>query len=783
MMNTNTSNPPSPLYARRVKRLAQGWLACLLAAVIACAVLMPHANVDTDLLALLPRDERNPAAEQALNTLATHGERQLVILLGSKDIEQAQRAAEWYQIALKDAKLPLKSQTANASLDTLTALYAPYRQGLLSDTDRRWLAQSNQNDQVQRALSLAYGAFSQGSLPWRDDPFGLFNNWLMTLGEASPVRPEGDTLMLHSGDRHYAVLLFSLTDSAFSRHAQQAVQQGLQNADEILQREEIGVEVLRAGVVLHAAAAAQQAEAEISIIGVGSLLASLALVWLIFRNWRALRLILLSLGGGALVALTACLLAFERIHMLTLVFGATLIGVAVDYGILVLTQHFDNQTDRWTLHRRLLPTLALVLITPALAYLGLLLMPFPGLKQMALFAVSGIAGAWLCIMLFYPFLLPERLPTTPAASALGNALRFWPRWRATRGQWLLTAVCALLLAGGLGQLKTNDDIRALVNSDGELLRQHIQVSKLLGLPSPAQMYLIRGDSPEQVLQHEEQLVARLRPLVTDGRLAGYDAISRWLPSQQTQQSARQLRQRLNGALPPIAADMELDQQWLSEQRQPAPMLTADIWLNQPVTQPLRYLWLGKGEDGRYASMLLLKGLASPQTARELAAFADGNHVQWLDKTVEVSELMSRHRVMLCWLLVAAYLLTPLALYHFYRRNVWRVMAPSLLATLCTLAVMGYAGIPLQLLSVLTLLLVLGMGVDYAIFFQARHSDHRAFVAITAAAALTILSFGLLAFSSTPALHALGLATTLGIGLNWLLTPLFRPNDLQKDCHD
>ena len=83
---------------------------------------------------------------------------------------------------------------------------------------------------------------------------------------------------------------------------------------------------------------------------------------------------------------------------------------------------------------------------------------------------------------------------------------------------------------------------------------------------------------------------------------------------------------------------------------------------------------------------------------------------------------------------------------------------------------------MQLLTVLTLLLVLGMGVDYAIFFQARHSDNRAFVAITVAASLTILSFGLLAFSSTPALHALGLATTLGIGLTWLLTPLFRPKD-------
>lgn len=803
------SNMPGQTYRRTVKWLAISWLICLLSAFVTGIVIAPRVNIDTDLLTLLPRDERNPQAEKALNAMAEHGERQLVILIGSQDTDQAQQAARTYRKMLDG--LPLTAQQAESSLDALTTLYKPYRRGLLNDADRRWLAQSDQQAQIKRSLTLAYGTFSQGSIAWQEDPFGLYSNWLMTLGEASPVRPEGDTLMVHSETRHYAVLLYTLTDSAFSRTTQQTLQTALDTAEKTLRQQQPGIDILHAGVILHAAAAATSAESEISTIGIGSMLASLALVWLIFRTWRALRLILLSLGSGALIALTVCALTFERIHMLTLVFGATLIGVAVDYGILVLTQHFEHDTgktscslrrddspqtvqpvrqgestkysmnrgatiNRWQLHRRLLPTLSLVLITPALAYLGLLLMPFPGLKQMALFAICGIAGAWLTIMLWYPFLLPAHLPLTNSARKLGNALRYWPRWQATRRQWLLAVIVIALLGGGLLQLRANDDIRSLVSGNRELLQQHIQVSKLLGLPSPAQMYLIEGNSPEQVLQSEERLISRLHPLIADGRLSGYDAISRWLPSQQSQRQAQQLQQRLNGALPGIAADLELDQQWITRQQQSAPLLTTDIWLKQPVTQPFHYLWLGRDDNGHYTSMVLLKGLASPQTARTLAGFADDRHVQWLDKTVEVSDLMGRHRIMLSWLLVAAYLLTPLALYRFYRQNVWRVIAPSLLATLCTLAVMGYTGIPVQLLTVLTLLLVLGMGVDYAIFFQARHSDNRAFVAITVAASLTILSFGLLSFSSTPALHALGLATTLGIGLTWLLTPLFRSNN-------
>jgi len=65
-----------------------------------------------------------------------------------------------------------------------------------------------------------------------------------------------------------------------------------------------------------------------------------------------------------------------------------------------------------------------------------------------------------------------------------------------------------------------------------------------------------------------------------------------------------------------------------------------------------------------------------------------------------------------------------------------------------------------------------MGVDYAIFLQARQTYAHTLLATTLAASLTLLSFGLLALSHTPALHALGLTVTLGVMLSWLLTPVF-----------
>jgi len=762
-------------FARRHRALAWVWLGilALLAVALLHHILPWRGQIDTDLLALLPVDERNPHAEAALKTLTQHGERELVLLIEAKDVATAQRAAHRTREMLRDAPLELKA--VQAQIEAMRDLYFPYRSGFITDQDMRWIADTDPPAQAQRALALAYQLFAGGTLNWRDDPFGFFSNWMMQLGAASPARPHGDTLMVQAENRHYAVLLYQLTQSAFSSDLQTRIKADLSAVRNDLAQQFPDVQLLRAGVVLHATAAAQQASFEMSLIGSGSLLCCILLTWYVFRNLKALRLILFSLAAGALVALSLTWLLFDRLHALTMVFGASLIGVAVDYGVLALAQHLNTDdsesTHRWLRFRRLLSPLTLVLIAPALAYFSLLLMPFPGMRQMACFAVSGIIGAWLTIMLWYPYLLPPSLPGTKLATRLMQALQHWPRWTASRAQWIVAALAVVIIGAGISQLKTNDDIRSLINVDPALLREQIIVSRALELPSPAQLFLITGATPEEVLQHEEALLAKLAPLIADGKLTGFDAISRWLPSQQRQQAAQQAQQTLIEARAALAEELELAEDWINVP--PTAPLTADEWLAHPATTSLRYLWQGRSaHDNRTSSIVLLKGLRDADTARQLATFSDA-HTQWVDKTAEVSSLMGRYRALLSSVLIAAYALVPLALLAFFRRQTWRVVMPSLLATLGTLAIMGYAGLPLQLLNVLTLLLVFGMGIDYGLFLIAQKSDARAFLAICVAALLTLLAFGLLALSSTPALRTIGLTTVFGIGLAWLFTPLFR----------
>ena len=183
------------------------------------------------------------------------------------------------------------------------------------------------------------------------------------------------------------------------------------------------VEVAAAGVILYAAAAGAQAKWEVSIIGIGSLLGIVLLMWLAFYSLKPIVLIMVSIGVGCLGALSVCWLLFERIHLLTLVFGASLIGVRARLWHLFSmpsARRGQAMLDSCQLLRRLLPALLLALVTTVIGYMGLALTPFPGLRQMAVFSALGLIFAWLTVVFWFPALVSR---DTREKRAAGRVVR------------------------------------------------------------------------------------------------------------------------------------------------------------------------------------------------------------------------------------------------------------------------------------------------------------------------------------------------------------------------
>ncbi|MBD9481224.1 MMPL family transporter [Pseudoxanthomonas sp. PXM02] len=776
---TESATPDEP------ERRLRGWRWLALAWLLVLAGVAWHQwgfwqspRIDSDILALLPQEAGDPAVDDATRRIAGNSSRDVVVMLGAEDADAVLRARDAFEGAIQASAqqgvdLLVAERSPEDWFSQAREVLAPHRDRLLTPAQRQHLEQTPADALAESALAALYGPMGAPRLTeWRSDPLGLWPQWWQAQATASGMALDGDGL-LQAEDRHWAVLQFTLRESAFKLDGERRLQDLLDAASAAAKAVAPGVQVLKAGVPLHAESAAVQANREVNTIGWGSLAAVLLLVWLAFRSLRPLLLVALSLLVGCAVALTVTVLVFGKVHLLTLIFGASLVGVAEDYGIhWFASRQGEPKARRWSLLRHLLPGLWLALLTSAMAYLALGLAPFPGLRQMALFSVVGLAAAFLTVIFGFPWLDGGEVRTTAFSRWLGGTLASWPRLANRRGGLVLAAVVLLVAVPGLMQVRGNDDLRSLQSSPPELIAQQRDVGRLLGMPSPAQFYLVQGRDAEEVLQREEHLVARLRDVEAKGLVGGHRALSDWLPSQRQQENDAALTARAEREV--LARLSVATGETLARGEFVPRSLTLDTFLASPAALPVRHLWLGEVGQG-VASVVMVNDLPRPDALATFAAQADGiEGVRWIDRTADISRLLQHYRRMMTGLLLAGVVVVFGVLAVRYRGQAWRVITPTLLAGVLTVALLGWLGQPLQLFNVLALMLLLGMGIDYGIFLVEHRGDASAWLAVCVGAASTWLSFGLLGLSATPALRAFGLTLLFGIGLVWLLSPLFRP---------
>jgi predicted exporter len=747
------------------------WALALLltAAGLALAAWHGRVRINTDVLAMLPKDERRPEVEQALAALAKAGEGRVIVLLRAQAGSEAAMDRFIARLQADAPGLTVRHQVSDAQQAGWLGFFAPQRGALLTDAQRAQLQTATPDALAQQALQ---GLMQPMGLPrvgrWIDDPFNTLGTWLAERAQGSKVRAINGRLRLADAQGDWMLALIDSGASAFALKDNERLAAALAAARAAVP----DAQVLAAGVPLHAHAAAAQAQREMHIIGVGSLVGVFALSWLAFARIRPRLLVLLSVGSGLLVAVAATLAVFGELHLITLVFGASLVGVAENYA----SSHYSSRIGqppaaRFALMREQLPTMVLALGTTLAGYALLATTPFPGLQQVALFSAAGLAAAFVSTWLWFPHLDAGSVPERPLTRALGRAWRRWPQLGRRSGLVVAVAIVAVLAAAAW-RGRADDDIRLLQNTPPALMQEQIDIGRRLDLPSPAQFFLLSAASEAELLQREEALKTKLAAIDT---IAGWQAVSDWVPSPARQVAdAALVERRWAEVAPRVSA--QLGQPVPLREAVVPPLLTVDAWRAAPVSEAARHQWLGRGADGRWHSVLMLRGV-SREALPPLAALADGRVVRWVDKVADVSELLARQRARMAGVLGIAVVAVAALLAWRLRAAWWRALVPTLLAGGLALAATALAGQPWQLFHVLALLLLLGVGVDYGIFLLAQPSrrDLRGFVSITLAAASTWLSFGLLALSGTPALRAFGITLGLGIALAWFLTPFFVPD--------
>jgi predicted exporter len=190
--------------------------------------------------------------------------------------------------------------------------------------------------------------------------------------------------------------------------------------------------------------------------------------------------------------------------------------------------------------------------------------------------------------------------------------------------------------------------------------------------------------------------------------------------------------------------------------------------------PRPLAWMRGQTSGQYWSIIPLPSALAAQLP------ASGPHWQRVDPAARYSALIAHFRVLASFGLVAAVLSTSLILLAVYRRAAaLTIMLPTTLGLSIALALPPLLGLPFSFFSVMGAFVVIGAGVDYAIF-QWEHPGARGNwtrVGILLAAGMTCISIGLLALSSVFPVRSFGVTVALGIALSLILSPLVHsPHD-------
>lgn len=788
--------------------LALAWLVVILAvmAILGWQFHQGQVRVQTDLLRLLPAAELPASANAALQQAETSTVDQFTLYLRGADAAQIAEAAQQVQQQVESSThvASLNFQRLNSQAELLKSLKIG-RYQLLSPTAQTALrtADSASADAVvDRAIRRVYQPLGSNPLATFDeDPLGLFADYLQALPQASlpdgwRVKPQGQVPVVEhaefSAEQRYSVVLYGqLAGQPYQPDVQDELEVTLNAAQAALPD---GYQLVHSGAVFHIAVATRQARSEMSTIGVGSLVGIVLLLGIAFLAFRPIVLSILGIGVGVLCASVVTLAIFGEIHALTLVFGASLTGMSIDYAFhYFAAPEVEDHNNRL---QQVMPGITIGVVTSVIAFLCLLLAPFPGLQQMAVFAAVGLTAAYLCVVCWYPVVSRGLREPNQRLLAISGYLSSGPQrlWHGLVRQRVLASTVLLvllgLLVGGLYQLSPNDDIRLLYQPSGELADMERQAQTLQRERIDRRMLLLGAADGEALQRLEAQVRVQLTTLQAQGDLQGFLSLGAYLPPAQEQQENYALWQQAyapGGLLEQFAERLSLGSEWLADQREQLRQAANDgldpAMLAGQYPDEFGRFWiepiLSEASDvaTNAEQIFTLVALLDIQDATQLQSLAEAMPgVYYIDRIEMTSAAFKKYRSISLWFTALAYALILLLLFARYRWQLaLRVFAGPCIAAVVTMAVLGWAGVTVNLFTSFALIVVLGVGIDYAVFFaeSGRQSKHT-MLAVGLSATTTVLAFGLLALSDTMALHTFGLTLWIGITLAFVLAPAFAP---------
>ena len=750
-----------------LRRAVQALLIALTLLAIFCWIVILRAGlvIDTDLKSLSPEFEQTSVVNDALNRVAENAGNQITLVLASTDEEELEEANEALFAHLDAANGALLEIDQTELLNRYIESVTPYQFQMLTPSGRQLISESSDEELLTKAKRDLYSQSSALRLtPLSQDPFTYFNDFLLdTLNNISTSSNGNNRTTIEGAERYYSAHLLKFTNDALDMRNQAQTIHLLSDIKRQLQQQFPSLIFLQSGMIFFAADAASNAKADIGFISSASGLGVLFLMLLVFRRPTALVLPLISIASGCAFAFALCHMYFQSVHILTIVFGASLIGVVIDYSLHFFYLFTPNKTDA---QRHLYRALFFSLLTSVIGYGALSLSGLSALQQIAFFSALGLIYACLVVVCIGPMVSAN--PTIH-----DRFLRQGIGWLVVGLSKVRTLLlCSILFLVFAGLLFTSewpipsvDSPKVFFQANTQLLAEEQHTRQLSSHYEPASFILISGESEEAVYASIASLEAG-----TAAREKKWLGIHSLLPSPSAQAENYSTNQRLygqNGLLAQFTKSNNLEEIAVTRLREQylagaQKTLNAQNLMTQ-LSRDLPPLWAQTNEQF-YAFLLIPAGSDFTELQRDISGLPNVTLVSAVKETSKALKHLRHSALTLLGLALA--LIALLTVMRFGWHLGLKVMFIPVGAIGFTLLLLSVFSIPLTLFHSMALFLVLGLGMDYVIFtVEIPERFERTLAAIVLSAVTSLMSFGLLSLSQLPAVSAFGITVLIGNSLN------------------
>jgi len=711
------------------------------------------------------------------------GSRLLLLAISGQSDARLASLSQGLVAALK--KDPRYGQVLNGGFDlgALDPKLLPYRYLLSPTLDTQPLDEAYLADQLQQRLDdlSSPGASLLKDLLPRDPTLEVLKLAERWAPPKSPELREG----VWFSPQHEALLVVQTAAAGFDPDAQAKTIGGIEQAFHALPGSAVAhLDLSGPGYFSMVIGAQTQHQAE--WIGRISTVGFIVLLLLAYRSISSLLLGALPIASAALAGIAALTLAFPDVHGITLAFGFTLLGVAQEYPIRVLS-HRRAGEDAVQSVRALWPLLLTAIASACIAYLAFYASGVNGLKQLAVFTIVGLLVAGFSTRYLLPHLLPRKVRDVADLHWLVRARYLVDRLPRPRWIPLVVALAiVLMLAFAPGPFWQNN-LAALTPLPQDMLLHDARLREALGAPDVRYLLVLQASTEQGVLTLSEALQPKVDALVAKHAVDGLELPSRYLPSVAVQRARQQklpngdaLKKALADALRGLPFQPNLFQPFLDDvaSARQLPPLTPALYAQSPLGQRLASMLVQR--DGHWLGLGTISGLHDVAAVQALDD-GSGGTVRLLDLKAASESLVVdyRTRILKALLIATVLLICTISFALRSLRRAWHVLAPMTLATFLVLAVERMAGIEISLFHLVALILAGGLGLHYALFFERDTGDpaeqrrtlHATLVCVLSA----LLVFGMLAWATIPVLRAIGLTVSLGVAFHFCLSILMAPH--------